>query len=79
MTTLNQFLDAITELLKKYPDCGNLPLIYASDDEGNDFKKVISIPILAKVEDLSEHYLDIQGFEGDDDVNPEEFNAICIN
>ena len=79
MITLNQWLNSIQEMIKKNPKIGDYPLIYSSDDEGNDFHKVSADPTLAQVEDTNQWSLEIVGFLGDDTIADEDCNVVCIN
>jgi hypothetical protein len=79
MKTLKDLKDNIERLLIEHPEYANLPLIYSSDDEGNSFHLVHSSLCLAQVEDIKEYYLELVGFDGDEDINSEDINCICIN
>jgi hypothetical protein len=59
---------------------GDLPIIYASDDEGNSYHKVYNSPTLAQIEEnIQEHNLEIVGFISDRDVIEKDCNCVCIN
>lgn len=79
MITLNQWLNSIQEMIKKNPKVGNYPLIYSTDDEGNEYHKVMFDPTLVQVHNLNERFLEIVGFKDDPDIADEDCNTICIN
>lgn len=81
--TLKEYAESINELANKYPD---LLVVYASDDEGNNFQKVNYAGTLGFFEgDYRGQFIDKGNIENDPD---EELyqpyvgktpNAICIN
>jgi hypothetical protein len=82
--TLRRVQEAINDILKEHPEWGELPCIYSEDDEGNNYHKVINLPTPAKVEDINEYYLGVEGYwdgaeEGDGDINEKDVNCIVIN
>lgn len=61
---LNEYIKNLQELQKK--GCGNYPLVYSIDDEGNAFKQVVFAPSL--------------GVSDGNYFNASEYgNCICIN
>ena len=85
MITLGQHLSNIRKLLDWHPEWADLPIIYASDDEGNSYHNVYNLPIPAQVHDIKEHYLelvDIYIEEKDaqsEDISRDDVNCIIIN
>lgn len=77
--TLKQWMEQLNKLVQENPEVRDYDLIYSTDDEGNDFHRVISDPTLVQVENLNERSLRIVGFKGDFEINDEDCNAICIN
>ncbi len=72
---LGEYLKILNSIVEENPENINLEVIYSSDDEGNNHHIVHNEPAVGKVEDLSEFFLELEGF--DDEV--EEHNIICIN
>jgi hypothetical protein len=61
------------KLVKEHgTDILDYPLVYASDDEGNDFYEVISLPDVCTVQDFKERSLSLM-------FRQKETNAIIIN
>lgn len=73
---LSEYIKELNKLKKEY---GNLEVIYAKDEEGNNFHSVNYEPSLCQVENLEEYYLEIVGFNGDPSIDKKDFNAVCIN
>lgn len=63
---------------KDIPNAGELEVIFATDDEGNEYKKVRFEPTLCQINDPSNPSLEVVGFYDDKDINKEDINAICI-
>ncbi len=72
---LKEYLEAMNKLTKENPECLDMEIVYARDDEGNGYQKV--------------SYEPSKGFFNDNDFTPESQleeceitekpNAICIN
>lgn len=78
LMTLNEYISNLQQLLSDNPELGNLPVIYAADDEGNNYQKVHYTPSTAFVDDINSYYLEML----DKDECEEEGmkpNAVCIN
>jgi hypothetical protein len=70
---LKEYLKELNKLIALHPEVADYEVIYAHDDEGNEFQKVNCIPALIPINNIKDNrYLEIQE-EG------QEFNAICIN
>ena len=70
---LKEYLKELNKLIAFHPEAMNYEVIYAHDDEGNEFQKVNCIPALLPINNIEDdRYLEIQD-EG------EVLNAICIN
>jgi hypothetical protein len=63
---MSEYAPVIAELAKKYPDA---EVISSSDDEGNSFGPVHFHPSAGK----------FKGYEFDNDVKPNQVNAVCVN
>lgn len=66
---LKEFLQHLNELVKKHPDAINFDVVYSSDEEGNNFKKVFYAPQLG--------LFDGETFGNSKDEK--QNNSICIN
>ena len=65
--TLKQYADLINQFVKQNPDALEFDVIFACDDEGNDFE-------------LVHHAVSKGSFSGRDyEMNSEKPNAVCIN
>lgn len=63
--TIAEYAKRINALAKKYP---NAILVYSSDDEGNSYSELCTMPHVGYFSD-----------EGEFDSEADETNAICIN
>ena len=73
--TLREYIKKLQKVDPKYLD---LPIIYASDDEGNSFHPVYNDPTLVEVDDPSAHYVEIV-WDEETNLEGQNFNAIIIN
>ena len=74
--TFKEYVDSLNEFLATHPEAANLDAIYASDDEGNEFRYVWSEPSLCY------YYNDELDAAFPEDFNEYEIdkpNAVCIN
>lgn len=67
--TLNRYILELQELVESAPHLGQLPCIYFSDDESNNWQYLRNSPCTALIEDGGVTT----------DVNDNTANAICIN
>ena len=74
MITVKDLVTQLAKMVNSDPKYGQLPVIYATDDEGNSYHHVQNIPGLATVEDLDERYLEIS-----EDSNMDNANCVIIN
>ena len=79
MRTLNDLKENIDKLLTEHPEWGSLPIIYSSDDEGNDHHVGSNELSPAQVENIHSWSLELVGYLGDDEIAEEDINCICIN
>jgi hypothetical protein len=56
MITLNKYIEELQKIAKTHPSFGELPMIYAEDDEGNGYQKVMNPPSLFSVENIEDDY-----------------------
>jgi hypothetical protein len=71
-----EYYDKLTALLQEKPEYAHLTVVYASDDEGNDFQEVTTDPGLGIFwnKNFEDRYLPL-----DPDNKDEKPNAVCIN
>lgn len=71
--TFERYVKVCNKMLENHPEYGKLPVIAASDDEGNSYFQVIFTPGTIVVDDPESNK--------PEPVNPEGLkpNAICIN
>ena len=62
---LKDYAKVINKLAKQHPD---VPVVYAIDDEGNDFRGLVYQPSVGKLDNGCEY-----------GVNLKPINACCIN
>ncbi len=81
--TLKEYVEMLYELVQQNEGYGDLEVVYASDDEGNDFNTVHCTPTLGFYNDR-EFRTDKYEYDewGDEDpgIDSEfKINAVCIN
>jgi hypothetical protein len=70
---LKEYIKELNTLVALHPEVAEYEVIYAHDDEGNEFQKVNCLPSLMLIDNIDDdRYLEIQ------EVG-EGYNAICIN
>lgn len=81
MKTLNDLKQNIDEILKEHPKWGALPIVYSSDNEGNNFHKVFFDISPMQFHDINAYYLEQVGNykTGSNEISEKDVNAICIN
>lgn len=86
MQKVQDLIDSLTDLVKKYPEYKNLPIGYASDDEGSSYHKIYNNISPAQFENINERYLELIGFFDDTnpideqrDISQKDVNCIIIN
>ena len=72
---LNKYIARLVELVESNPKYGELTVITASDDEGNDYNEVHFDPSLGNFEDAE---FTLYEEDEDDDEQP-DVNAVCVN
>ena len=78
MITVREFLEDINEEVKNHPELLDMPIIYATDDEGNDFHLVCSNTTKVFYENSDTHYGINVTVSSEEETN-DEFNALLIN
>ena len=73
---LIEHVQQLIHILKTVPGAAEFDLVYSSDDEGNTFQKVHYGPTVGK---FTLEFPPTGEGEFDDNVKPEERNAVCIN
>lgn len=77
---LKEYIDKLNQLIEDYPKALGMEVIYSHDDEGNEYQKLWASPTLCQVEDIkTSRFIEIVGFNGDEDILIEYCNAVCIN
>lgn len=75
---VNEYVNNLTQLLKKNPEIAELEVIYSQDAEGNSYQKVFYSPSIMNTEGLENAYV-----TGVMNINPDEIDvetsALCIN
>lgn len=69
---LKKYLNTLIEMVKKNPEIEEYDIIYSSDDEGNDFKRVNFSPTIMEIENEKSYSLEVK-------TKSENPNAVCIN
>lgn len=87
MITLNKYIEQLQKIAKQHPSFGNLPVIYAEDDEGNGYQTVNNPPTIFSVVNIEDRHLEpdmemLQKAGQGIDTESEDFknlNCIIIN
>ena len=84
MITVKELINCLQEMIKKYPESENFPIIYSHDDDGNEYQIVVNRPAICQIEELDEksyRNLELVGFLEDnlEDIVFENCNAVIIN
>ena len=80
-----EYLTELNEMAKEYPESLKMKIIYSNDDEGNAFQEVISMPVICRVEDFKQRYVEVEGYLSDTtnalegEYAIKKCNAILIN
>jgi len=79
--TVREYLNSIILMVKNNPEIENYEVVYARDDEGNQFDKVIFTPTLMQMSNINDSRDLEQVYIAEDSVMlpGEDYNAICIN
>ena len=87
--TLKEYYDSLTEMLKEYPEAGDLICVYSHDDEGNEYQEVMNHPTICQLQpwDTTKEYrwLKVVGYvkdfpeEKDKPIEIEDCNAVMMN
>lgn len=76
--TLTEYINKLKKFEKEF---GHLTVIYAKDDEGNDYQKIEFSPSIAQVHDLKVRNLELVGIFSKKHkvINKEDCNVIIVN
>jgi hypothetical protein len=79
--TVREYLNSIILMVKNNPEIENYEVVYARDDEGNQFDKVIFTPTLMQMSNINDSRDLEQVYIAEDSVMlpGEDYNAMCIN
>jgi hypothetical protein len=78
---LREYLNSILMMIKNNPEIENYEVVYARDDEGNQYDKVVFTPSLMQMSNINDVRDLEQVYIAEDSVMlpGEDHNAICIN
>ncbi len=80
--TFKEYVDTLNTMLYERPGLGDMDVIYASDDEGNEYQKVVYTPTLGYFDgEYKGEFIPDSCFEENQENYDTELtaNAICIN
>jgi len=79
--TVREYLNSIILMVKNNPEIENYEVVYARDDEGNQYDKVIFTPTLMQMSNINDSRDLEQVYIADDSVMlpGEDYNTMCIN
>ena len=75
---LKEYLLYLNTMIKENPKCLDMTIIYATDEEGNEFKPIVMKPCICQVDSLGASFMQIEGFL-EDTKNIKECNAVILN
>lgn len=78
---LKDFLENINQMIQENPDLLEFEVVYAKDDEGNEFDNITYEPSLGYFDVADWNFIHKDNFEEmqDDGWDDLEVNSICIN
>lgn len=80
MRTVNDLIKDLQQLVEQDAKIGSLPIVYASDEEGNEYQKVENNVALAQVEDIEDYFLELVGYYDEDSIiDYKDVNCVVIN
>jgi hypothetical protein len=74
--TLKQYIEMLQKFAEENPETLEFEVIYAEDDEGNGYGRIAYSPSKGVFDD-GEFFTE-NNFE-DEDYQPSDINAVCIN
>lgn len=79
--TLKEYIKGIEDFVKQYPEALDMPVIYASNDEGNSYHTIYNTPTIIQVHSLEGRDLEVVGYYSSDNrlIAREDCNAVIIN
>lgn len=75
---LSEYIQKLQEVVNHDPENANFEVIYARDDEGNGYQKVLFDPCLVLVYDIESRNIELWEKEGAKEGEMPQI-AICIN
>lgn len=81
ITTLQEYLEYIIEMLEENPKIAELPVVFSTDQDGSNYHKVWYSPSLGRCADFETHFLDITDtFNTETDIlEDDKWNCVIIN
>ena len=80
MPKFKDYLKSLQEIAEEYPESLEFEVIYSHDDEGNEFQKVSTKPVICQIENPNYYrHLELVGYLGDEIIDLRDCNAILIN
>jgi len=79
--TFKEYVDKLNNLLKNNPKLKNLPVYYAVDEEGNEYKQVLYDPSFVAL-DVSNDFNQLIGVYLDEktrDIDKDQINGVVLN
>ena len=75
---LKEYLIYLNTMIRENPECLDMNVIYAVDDEGNEYKSVNMKPCICQVDSLGASFMQIEGFL-EDTKTIKDCNAVILN
>jgi len=78
---LKQYIENLQKLAKENPESLDMDVVYAADDEGNGYQKVVYAPTLGNLNgDFSGEFYSVESLREDGEEEEDyPINAVCIN
>lgn len=77
--TLREYIAWLQAIVDADPKVLEFKVVYATDDEGNDFRPVWSNWTIWHYDDADREFLQYMDDDGEESYTAENGNAICIN
>lgn len=77
--TFEEYVNNLQRVLKENPEYKDLPVVYSSDDEGNDYMTVSFEPSTCKVLDIKDRFLERICEEEPEELDGDFQTVIIIN
>lgn len=80
MKTLNEYIESLQKIVEEQPERGEHVVIYAKDDEGNEYHPVHFSPSVLYAESPLTNYVEVVSEEDVDEEESDNYvQVICIN